>query len=358
MLPVRVRPYPAETVTSYFHRLSTANHLPERALWREVRNEYPEAPQAVAPRSAAHVVCQLGGLPEWYLPDSIPDRRCTHDPTVWVRRCPNCRSGYGSVTMCRRCTGGDLVIVAQQVGPICVKHQRWHAGGLDIDVSNLPAQVSAQRRLNGALRMKFISHITPEAAIARDLIHGWIDAPPRQDGEVDHASEIASLPALVDLLVLLSSAEMISILQDAEIRSQILMRLLRCIAQGADAGITVLGAVRQLIANAHGDPSFASACETLRTVPADKTLPRPKRSVAPIREALLSHTGRADRHKDPLWAMHEPAVRRRRQLDWTRAEIQRLQAQRAELERLGASRRAQPVRGEKTTAPEPQSVRL
>lgn len=303
-LPVRVRLYPAETVSSYFRRLGIWNSVRELDLWKMIRDADPGVPMAVSPSRAPDIVARLGGIPPWcfYFRESlVPAIRCTHDPGWWKRRCNNCRRGYGTVTMCQRCARGELVTVTQQVGPICVRHKRWHAGGLDIDVSHLPAHLAAQRCLNGSLRMRFISHRTPEAAVARGLIHGWFDGPRPLNAVLDPGQEIEDLPVLVALLGRLSAPAVLKMVREEPAWGKALSEM--------------------LLHMTPANEGLADERSRLRLGPA-------------VAEALLSHLTRSRQHRqDSLWAIHEASERRRRGIDWIRHQTELLREQHAALVR-------------------------
>lgn len=301
-LPVRVRPYPAETVSSYFRRLSIWNSVPERDLWKIVRDADPEVPMTVSPSAAPDIVARLGGIPAWCFGERLgPAIRCVHEPGWWKRRCYNCRCGYGTVTMCQRCACGEVVTTTQQVGPICVRHKRWHAGGLDIDVSHLPAHLSAQRHLNRSLHMRFISHRTPEAAVARGLIHGWYDGPRPLNAVLDPDQEIEDFPVVVALLERLSAPVVLKMVREQP-------------ASGK--------AMRETLLN------MTPANEE----PTDE---RPRLRLGPaVAGDLLSHLTRRRQHRqDPLWEIHEASERRRRDFDSIRHQTERLRAKHAVLAR-------------------------
>lgn len=206
-LPVPVRFYPDETVSSFFSRLCAANQISEYEAWRALRQEDPELGIAVTPPIARVAIEELGGLRR----DAMPRIRrnystCKHDPTLWVRACTFCNGqGFGPTTLCRRCSRGDLVFVERFSGPICVRHARWHSNGLDIDVRDHLPSLIAQKRLNGSLHQQLIGYRTPIATIARDIIHEWWHPARLSTEQIGLEEEITGLPRLVETMAALAS---------------------------------------------------------------------------------------------------------------------------------------------------------
>jgi len=235
-LPVSVHLYPNESPVSFFSRLCTANRVSEHDVWRAMRQEDPLLGPGIAPNTALEAVCELAGLP----PRAFVDNghryasTCRHDPTLWVRSCPYCNGAApGLMTLCRRCTQGELVFVERLSGPVCLRHGRWHANGLDLDVSDIDGLVGAQRRLNGNLHASSIGYRTTIAAIARDLMNGWWH-PARGSAEtMDLDDQWASLPGLIELILALASPRMFEVLDDAKLANRIVAALL--LRLGAEA---------------------------------------------------------------------------------------------------------------------------
>lgn len=156
-------------------------------------------------------------------------------------------------------------MVWQDIGPICCKHRRWHAGGSDIDMSNFPQHLKAQRRLNGWLRMHHASHRSPQARVAREIIHGWLDAALTRPLELYLHEEIADFPVLVSLLKELSSAPMMAAVND----------------------------------KALSDRAVGDLVKSLVSYQGDVNIPTPKQGQSRrIRESL---SGPVNSHRDPLW---------------------------------------------------------
>lgn len=229
-LPAPVQPVSNETATSYFRRLCRANLLDTKDAWLYLRHHDADLPFAVKPRSAKAHIARLGGLPLDYFSSSSSDASCKHDPSYWIRRCEYCRTGGVATPLCRRCVGGELAFAYIQAGPICVKHRRWHAGELDVDVAHLESQIRAQRRLDRVLSLRQIGYRSPAATIARDLLFEWHTTGDREAGELSPSVQIDSFPMLVDLMLRLSSTEITAILQDRRIPRATLSRVLQIVA--------------------------------------------------------------------------------------------------------------------------------
>ncbi|MBF0816252.1 hypothetical protein E4U02_07510 [Microbacterium paludicola] len=320
-LPVRVLPFPAETVTSFYRRLCAANGISERDLWLQLRHDDPSLPLAVSPRAAPNVLSALGGLPARYLDTDGTDRPCAHDPAVWVRRCAGCRSGNGASSMCRRCARGETVELYQRVGPICVKHQRWHAGGADIDISGLEPQLAAQRRLNGTLRMRSVAYRSNAAACARDLLHGWHEPARDSDAQLSLEQQIEELPLLVALLLQLTSPTFAGILADRSLNSLTIATLLQGTASAVRVGGDASDALAALIGTSADGMPAGERIERIRSVRVaepDEATVRLRHRLPTIRAAVLQQSDWVS--GDPLRAINEPRRRVRRYLEALRRE--------------------------------------
>lgn len=213
-LPVPVRFYPDETVSSFFSRLCAANQISEYEAWRALRQEDPELGIAVTPPIARVAIEELGGLRRDAM---LRIRRsystCKHDPTMWVRACTFCNGrGFGPTTLCRRCARGDLVFVERSSGPICVRHARWHSNGLDIDVRDYFPSLIAQKRLNGSLRLSALAYRSPVATVARDIVNEWWHPARLSPEQIGLEKELLDLPRLVETMTALTSPELHALL--------------------------------------------------------------------------------------------------------------------------------------------------
>lgn len=309
-LPVRIALFPTETVRSFYRRLCVANKVSERDLWLYIRRLEPGVRLQLSPRVVPHIVCILGGLPPRYFLDITPDRDCNgHEFGTWSRQCRICRGRVLSAsTMCRRCAHGDTVSLNLQTGPICVKHQRWHLHGLDVDVSAHRAQLAAQRVLDGPLRMRHLHYRSPEAAAVRELIYGWYAPVAQHDERLDFTEELATLPQLVWMLTELSSPFMIEVLKDKAIPSMTLATVLNEFADSAPDRRPAEAVVAEVLEHAGagaGAPLHAMPrlLRYLRIAqPGDKARQLRARA-STLRANLLHHLNWSGR--DPLWILHD-----------------------------------------------------
>lgn len=326
-LPVRVVPFPAETTRSFYRRLCRANGVSETDLWWWLRRFDPSVPKSLSPRSGVYLVETLGALPPRYLSELDNAKDChKHERGAWNRRCDVCRSFVsGAWAMCRRCAHGEAVEVSLATGPICVKHRRWHLQGTDIDVSAQRLQLTAQRVLNGPLRMRKIHYRSPEAAVVRELIHGWHPPFRQADCQIEFEEELRSLPLLVWMLTELSSPFMNELLDDNKVPDVTLAVVLREFSATAPARqpIDVVANIleREGVATASSKPPKVDLLRGLRVTNVDAKTKLLYSRIAAMRSELRTHT---QGPRDPLWAVHEPYVRVARERRFVRERIARL----------------------------------
>lgn len=238
-LPVRVRIYRDESPVSFFSRLCSANRVTEHAVWRMLRDEDTLLGPNINPFAARDALCEIAALPARTFADNGHRfaSMCHHDPTLWVRACPYCNgTSPGLLSLCRRCANSELVLVERLVGPICVKHARWHANGLDIDVRTTYLARDAQKRLNGGLHAASIGYRSTIATVARDAINGWWHPARSSSQQIGLAKEIAQFPQLIELLIALSSPSMLDLLDNAVVSNRALAELLVSLGKAASRG--------------------------------------------------------------------------------------------------------------------------
>lgn len=285
-LPVRVRMYRDESPTSYFSRLCSANRVTEHTVWRNFREEDPLLGPNISAFAARDALCELAALP----PRSFKDNghryasMCGHDPTQWIRSCSYCNgTSPGLMSLCRRCTQGELVLVERAVGPICVKHARWHANGLDVDVRSFDLARNAQKRLNGGLHASSIGYRSTIAAVARDAMNGWWHPARSSSEQVGLAQEIGQLPQLIELVLSLSSTRMFDLIDNSSVSNRDLAELLISLGNAAlhgDSLVEVLHAASQAVdGRRSGRPTEESSDGVAQAVRRMKT----------IRSQLLRH---------------------------------------------------------------------
>ena len=175
-LPVSVRPLGGETVTGYAGRLAVANGLTAQQLRLHVKDLAGLSATHTDLERAAPWVERLGRLtPNHFTADA---RR--HSVYVRCKRsewrpwpCPDCGYPQEPRTACLRCTHGHPTTVRSRGGAICNRHGRWHVNGHDVDVSELPEYLHAERCLSGTLWKRGISLSTGELQLAAALIGHW-----------------------------------------------------------------------------------------------------------------------------------------------------------------------------------------
>ncbi|MEC5170678.1 hypothetical protein [Glaciihabitans sp. GrIS 2.15] len=175
-LPVSVHPVDGETSESYFQRLATANSLPTETLWGYLRQLHGGLPIKRDAEFATTQLEALGGLPEhWFnmnrnhhlLPIRCPHSKWKFGWCALCCRVPAPQSG------CIRCSRGQLTQVTTRTGPICLHHARWHYQGTDVDVSDSPSYITAERRVRFELASRGISLDTGELQLANALLYDW-----------------------------------------------------------------------------------------------------------------------------------------------------------------------------------------
>lgn len=203
-LPIDVPVFPNETVSSYWRRLCAANHVSERSVWACLREMRPDLPVAPAPYYAPVLVARLGNR----APDVFRDPwHGAIGSNGLFRR----RTVARGAAVCRRCAGGDEIYVEGVVGPICLKHRRWHLNGADRDVSDLPVHLAAQRKLNGGMKLLRADYDPSRMRAIRELLSLW--SPAEFGTELFRAQIVPdSFPYEVELLLRLTRPEVASVL--------------------------------------------------------------------------------------------------------------------------------------------------
>jgi hypothetical protein len=151
-LPIRLPPFPNETVCFYTRRLEAANHLPFRAL-----DEHLHDPAKHSGPLLPHRLASISGCPLDTLQHALPELR-SGQPISLIATRAGALPGFDPTprAACRRCTAsrgisGEVTCwVAPNVN-ICLRHQRWigptNRGDADqLDLAPLPEVVAAARR--------------------------------------------------------------------------------------------------------------------------------------------------------------------------------------------------------------------
>lgn len=208
-LPIDVPVFPNETVSSYWRRLCAGNHVSERAVWAGLREMRPDLPVAPAPYFTPALVARLGNRALDIFPDAWP---ASIGPNGLIRR----RTVGRGFAVCRRCAGGAEIYVTGAVGPICVKHRRWHFEGADLDVSGLPDHLAAQRKLNGGMKLLRATYDASRMWAVRELLRRWSSVEFGADA-ARVQSHIDSFPLEVELLLRLTRREVVHVLVGSRI---------------------------------------------------------------------------------------------------------------------------------------------
>ncbi|MBG0716886.1 hypothetical protein G3N18_02130 [Microbacterium sp. 2C] len=175
-LPVMVQPLAAETITGFLGRLATANALTPRDLRLHVTDLAGMSPSHPNLERAATWAERLGGLKPGHFADDARRNamyvRCQHyawQPTL----CRRCGYNQAARTACLRCARGEQSSVCSRGGAVCNRHQRWHIGGADIDLTPFQEYAQAERCLSGTLWKRGIGLTTGELQLAASLIRYW-----------------------------------------------------------------------------------------------------------------------------------------------------------------------------------------
>lgn len=293
-LPIRVRAVPNESATSYFRRLCAANMLDPHDAWLYLRHHDASLQFRIKPRAARPHIARLGGLPTDFFSSTGSDAECRHDPAFWMRSCDGCRTGTASTAICHRCSGGAAALSYVPAGPICLKHKRWHIGGVDVDATRLRSHLAAQRRLNGLFHRKRIGFRSPEATTARDLLFEWHTPRERNVAALSPDEQLDSFPMLVDLLIRLSSAMMTAILQDRKIPGDTIARVLLLVTDGVRRGESLASSIDQVTTGAHvrspvRPPALPWLLREIRPAATDPRTRHLRARLPTIRAALLRH---------------------------------------------------------------------
>lgn len=245
-LPISVRLYPGETLSSYWARLCAANTIRQKDLWLALRHKDRLLPVGVTPRSALGYVEALGGLPEGALARESGGLTCAHGGATRQVECPSCRMIPAAVTLCGRCAAGDQIMVSRMHGPICVRHRKWHVGDREIDVVVRPKHLAAQRLLNGSLALRGVPYRSPEIDAAAELLQLGVSE--RDGGADDLDDEIRLFPHRVSLAALLTDVRLANVLMPHSLGGHALAmlfdRLVTAHAKGHRAAERVLEGLR------------------------------------------------------------------------------------------------------------------
>lgn len=171
-LPIRLPPFPNETVCSYTRRLETANHLPFRTL-----DEHLHDPAKHSGPLLPHRLARISGWPLGTLQHALPELRGGQPISLIATRSGALR-GFDPTPRdaCRRCITSrgitdEVICWVPPNANICLQHQRWM--GLtnrddadQFDLAPLPdvgAAACRYRRMARRLGARRVEAIYPDA---------------------------------------------------------------------------------------------------------------------------------------------------------------------------------------------------
>lgn len=204
-LPVRIEPFPGETVRSVYRRLAEHNAVPTGELWTAIRHVRPRLPLRTSPELVPGLVEELAALPHGHFRGRPRDRlfvRCVH--AQWQHAsCDSCAPLPAPVTMCRRCSHGENVEVRGRTGLVCTRHRRWHDAGADASAS--ARHLRAERCLVGTLWERGIGPYTGELELAAEILGHCQASEDAETVTTDHGMALReAYPDAVQLVALLT----------------------------------------------------------------------------------------------------------------------------------------------------------
>lgn len=214
LLPIAVRPVEGETPDSFFGRLADANAIAPESLWGFLRQLHGGLPFKRRVDLASTELEALGGLaPGWFASSRqrhLLPVRCPHNGWKFAI-CATCSPLPAPQTGCLRCGHGQATKVIARVGPICLKHSRWHFDNSNVDVGGMPGYRRSERDFRRTLTSRGISLATGEFALARRLVQAWgsSTSTPSPRDEVPY---FADFPLLVKLTVVLTDPRFVELL--------------------------------------------------------------------------------------------------------------------------------------------------
>jgi TniQ len=189
LLPVRVRPFPQETVGSYTRRLASANHLPfAEFLDHLADNQAAQRPTLIRSHElrlnqpAIGRLAAFSGMPAAALRRALPGLTAgspgPRPLRSWatlshrnrpVRACPCCAARTG---------GGEILLYQPLHQTICLSHDRWLAGRDDnrsVDLTLFPEVIQAARRHIRLTRRREPSVLKHGYRQANEIAQDWFD---------------------------------------------------------------------------------------------------------------------------------------------------------------------------------------
>ncbi len=184
-LPVRVRPFPAETIGSFLSRLGHANSIPIPHLLQlagvQLHDVRPFSPatddrlgwsETTPGRIAALAGRPLAGL-QAALPAltgsaaSGPSSSTPGRPGQLMRACPHCAAAKNIEE--------TVLLRGRPQDYLCVRHRLWHRGLNNIRLAIVPEVVHAQRRHERRMSCHQADDIDRAHHDAEEIISVWQD---------------------------------------------------------------------------------------------------------------------------------------------------------------------------------------
>jgi len=184
-LPVRVRPFPAETIGSFLSRLGHANSIPIPHLLHlagiqlpDVRSFSPATDDRLGwPEAAPSRIAALAGRPLAVLQAALPaltGPAAIGPPSSTlgrggqlIRACPHCAAAKNIVE--------TVLLRGRPQDYLCLRHRLWHRGPNNINLAAVPEVVHAQRRHQRRMSCHRAGDIARAHHDAEEIIGVWQD---------------------------------------------------------------------------------------------------------------------------------------------------------------------------------------
>jgi hypothetical protein len=184
-LPVRVRPFPAETIGSFLSRLGHANSIPVPHLLQlagvqlnDVRSFSPAtddrlgwseaAPGRIAVLAGRPLAGLQAALPALTGPAASGPSSSTSGRTgQLMRACPHCTATKN--------IDETVLLRGRPQDYLCLQHRLWHRGLNNIDLAIVPEVVHAQRRHQHRMSCHQAGDIARAHHDAEEIIGAWQD---------------------------------------------------------------------------------------------------------------------------------------------------------------------------------------
>lgn len=188
-LPVRVRPFPLETVGSYVRRLAAANQVPFTELLDHLADDQtPARSPLVASRElglnqpAVERLAAMSGTAATRLRQALPALGSGRPGSRPTRNWYDIGPVNRPVRACARCaalrSGGEILFYQPLHRTLCLRHGHWLAGRDDnreIDLGRLPEVMEAARRHIRLTRHRDPIALKSAYRQANQIAQDWFD---------------------------------------------------------------------------------------------------------------------------------------------------------------------------------------